>query len=122
MVADVALIGVGVMGEAVLSSLLTVVDHERVRISDGRPEHGRERAAAHGVRWVEQNSETVDGGGQSGAGGWSSPGTMIVPPAAWIRAAKPSGGGCSVTRPLTSYQSPMVCLPTTPCLDESARM
>ena len=61
MVADVALIGVGVMGEAVLSSLLTVVDHERVRISDGRPEHGRERAAAHGVRWVEQNAETVDG-------------------------------------------------------------
>lgn len=61
MAADVALIGVGVMGEAVLTSLLTVVDAQRVRISDGRPEHGQERAAAHGVRWVKQNAEAVAG-------------------------------------------------------------
>ncbi|WP_147918664.1 pyrroline-5-carboxylate reductase [Ruania zhangjianzhongii] len=59
MASDTALIGVGVMGEAVLTSLLTVVDPAQVRISDGRPEHGRERAAAHGVRWVEQNVEAV---------------------------------------------------------------
>lgn len=61
MVSETALIGVGVMGEAVLTSLLTVVVPAQVRISDGRPEHGRERAAAHGVRWVEQNAEAVDG-------------------------------------------------------------
>lgn len=58
---EVALIGVGVMGEAVLTSLLGVLDAERVRISDGRPDHGRERAAAHGVRWVDGNAEAVTG-------------------------------------------------------------
>lgn len=63
MVSETALIGVGVMGEAVLTSLLTVADADRVRISDGRPEHGRERAAAHGVRWEESNAAVVDGAG-----------------------------------------------------------
>lgn len=63
MAADVTLIGVGVMGEAVLTSLLSVTGAERVRISDGRPDHGRERAEAHGVRWVERNAEAVAGAG-----------------------------------------------------------
>jgi len=63
MAVDVALIGVGVMGEAVLTSLLTVTEADRVRVTDGRPEHGQERAAAHGARWTGSNAEAVEGAG-----------------------------------------------------------
>lgn len=59
--AEVALVGAGVMGEAVLGSLVSAVGVERVRITDGRPEHGREVAARHGVRWVDSNAEAGEG-------------------------------------------------------------
>lgn len=61
MTGDVALIGVGVMGDAVLTSVVRVAGADRVRITDGRPEHGRARAAAHGVRWVDSNAEAATG-------------------------------------------------------------
>ncbi len=61
MAAGVALIGVGVMGEAVLTSLVTVTGADRIRITDGRSAHGRERAAAHGVQWAGSNAEAVAG-------------------------------------------------------------
>ncbi|WP_022917146.1 pyrroline-5-carboxylate reductase [Ruania albidiflava] len=63
MTVDVALIGVGVMGDAVLTSLVSVVGADRVQVTDGRPEHGKERAAAHGVRWGGSNAETAKGAG-----------------------------------------------------------
>ncbi|WP_235939380.1 pyrroline-5-carboxylate reductase [Occultella kanbiaonis] len=61
--ADVALIGAGVMGEAILVSLIGAVGAERIRISDGRAEHGAAVAQRHGVRWCATNTEAVDGVG-----------------------------------------------------------
>jgi pyrroline-5-carboxylate reductase len=61
--ADVALIGAGVMGEAVLVSLIGAVGAGRIRVSDGRAEHGSAVAQRHGVRWCATNSEAVDGAG-----------------------------------------------------------
>lgn len=58
---EVSLIGVGVMGEAVLGSLVAAVGAERVRVGDGRADHGREVARRHGVRFVEGNAELADG-------------------------------------------------------------
>lgn len=58
---EIGLIGVGVMGEAVLGSLVAAVGADRVRVGDGRPEHGREVARRHGVRWVESNAALADG-------------------------------------------------------------
>ena len=58
---DVALIGAGVMGEAILTSLVAAVGAHRIRISDGRAEHGRAVARAHRVRWCESNAEAADG-------------------------------------------------------------
>lgn len=60
---DVALVGAGVMGEAVLGSLVAAVGVDRVRITDGRAEHGREVAERHGVRWSDSNGEAADGAG-----------------------------------------------------------
>lgn len=58
---EVALIGVGVMGEAVLGSLVAAVGAGHVRISDGRPEHGRAAAERHGVRFAEGNAAAAEG-------------------------------------------------------------
>jgi pyrroline-5-carboxylate reductase len=58
---EVGLIGVGVMGEAVLGSLVSALGADRVRVTDGRPEHGREVARRHGVRWVEGNDALAQG-------------------------------------------------------------
>lgn len=58
---QVGIVGVGVMGEAILGSIATAVGPERVRVTDGRPEHGREVAARHGVRWVEDNAQLGSG-------------------------------------------------------------
>lgn len=55
------LIGAGVMGEAILTSLIATVGRSNVRISDGRPEHGRSVAARHQVEWVEDNVAAVTG-------------------------------------------------------------
>src|SRR5690606_25512426 len=58
---EVALVGAGVMGEAVLGSLGAAVGADRVRVTDGRPEHGREVAQRHGVSWAEDNAAAADG-------------------------------------------------------------
>ena len=58
---EVALVGAGVMGEAVLGSLVAAVGADRVRVTDGRPEHGREVAQRHGVSWAEDNAAAADG-------------------------------------------------------------
>lgn len=58
---EVGLIGVGVMGEAVLGSLVSALGADRVRVTDGRPEHGREVARRHGVRWIEGNAGLAQG-------------------------------------------------------------
>jgi len=58
---EVGLIGVGVMGEAVLGSLVSALGADRVRVTDGRPEHGREVAHRYGVRWVEGNAALAQG-------------------------------------------------------------
>jgi pyrroline-5-carboxylate reductase len=57
----VALVGAGVMGEAVLGSLVAAVGADRVTITDGRPEHGRDVARSHGVRWAASNAEAGAG-------------------------------------------------------------
>ncbi|UFU05836.1 pyrroline-5-carboxylate reductase [Ruania halotolerans] len=56
-----AFIGIGVMGEAILTSVLRTVDPQSVRVADGRIEHARERAAAFGVHAAAHNTEAVDG-------------------------------------------------------------
>lgn len=58
---QVALVGAGVMGEAILGSLVSAVGADRVRITDGRAEHGRQVAARHGVRWAEGNAAAAAG-------------------------------------------------------------
>ncbi|MFV0252870.1 MAG: pyrroline-5-carboxylate reductase [Beutenbergiaceae bacterium] len=60
---EVALIGTGVMGEAILGSLVGAVGAQRVRIADPRADHGRAVAARYGVRWAASNAEAVDGVG-----------------------------------------------------------
>jgi len=60
-VPTLSLIGVGVMGEAILTSLIAAVGRSNVRVSDGRPSHGREVAARHQVQWVESNLAAVAG-------------------------------------------------------------
>lgn len=60
-VPTLSLIGAGVMGEAILSSLVAAVGRSNVRISDGRPDHGREVAARHEVTWAATNAEAVSG-------------------------------------------------------------
>jgi pyrroline-5-carboxylate reductase len=57
----VALVGAGVMGEAVLGSLVAAVGAERVTVTDGREEHGRAVAQRHGVRWAAGNAEAAAG-------------------------------------------------------------
>lgn len=58
---SVALVGAGVMGEAVLGSLVSAVGAERVTITDGREDHGRLVAQRHGVRWAGSNAEAARG-------------------------------------------------------------
>lgn len=60
-VPTLSLIGVGVMGEAILSSLIAAVGRSNVRVADGRPEHGREVAQRHQVVWAETNDAAVSG-------------------------------------------------------------
>lgn len=60
-VPTLSLIGVGVMGEAILSSLIAAVGRSHVRVADGRPDHGREVAARHSVAWAATNAEAVSG-------------------------------------------------------------
>lgn len=57
----VALIGSGVMGEAILGSLTSAVGTDRVRICDGRADHGTSVAERHAVRWCESNTAAVEG-------------------------------------------------------------
>ncbi|MFV0425592.1 MAG: pyrroline-5-carboxylate reductase [Beutenbergiaceae bacterium] len=58
---EVALIGTGVMGEAILGSLVAAVGADRVRIADPRTEHGQGVAKRHGVAWAGSNAQAVDG-------------------------------------------------------------
>ncbi len=60
-VPTLSLIGVGVMGEAILTSLIAAVGRSNVRVSDGRPEHGAEVAERNQVTWVENNADVVQG-------------------------------------------------------------
>lgn len=60
-VPTVALIGTGVMGEAILGSLIAAVGTDRVHVGDGRREHGTAVARRHGVRWCDTNTEAVEG-------------------------------------------------------------
>lgn len=57
----VTLVGTGVMGEAVLGSLVQAVGAGRVTITDGREDHGRAVARRHGVRWAAGNAEAGAG-------------------------------------------------------------
>lgn len=57
----VALVGAGVMGEAVLGSLVRAVGADRVTITDGREDHGRAVAQRHAVRWAGSNAEAAAG-------------------------------------------------------------
>ncbi|WP_420113388.1 pyrroline-5-carboxylate reductase [Pseudactinotalea sp.] len=57
----VALVGTGVMGEAVLGSLVAAVGAARVTVTDGRPEHGRAVAERHGVAWADDNASAAGG-------------------------------------------------------------
>lgn len=57
----VALIGVGVMGEAIISSLLAAGGVAEVRVSDGRADHGRAVAQRHEVTWAQTSVEAVAG-------------------------------------------------------------
>lgn len=60
-VPTLSLIGAGVMGEAILTSLIAAVGRSHVRVSDGRPEHGREVAERHQVQWADGNVDAVAG-------------------------------------------------------------
>ncbi|UFU02512.1 pyrroline-5-carboxylate reductase [Ruania suaedae] len=57
----ITLIGIGVMGEAILTSMLPTVDAGGVRVADGRPEHARARAEALGVQAADGNRDAVAG-------------------------------------------------------------
>lgn len=57
----VALVGAGVMGEAVLGSLVAAVGAGRVTITDGRPDHGRAVADRHAVAWADGNADAARG-------------------------------------------------------------
>ena len=57
----IALVGAGVMGEAVLGSLVAAVGADRVRVTDGRAEHSQEVARRHGVTWAGSNAEAARG-------------------------------------------------------------
>lgn len=58
-VPTVSLIGVGVMGEAILESFIAAVGRSNVRITDGRVEHGHEVASRHEVTFAQNNVEAV---------------------------------------------------------------
>ncbi|HLS02531.1 MAG TPA: pyrroline-5-carboxylate reductase [Beutenbergiaceae bacterium] len=58
-VPTISLIGVGVMGEAILASFIAAVGRSNVRITDGRAEHGQQVASDHQVRWAASNVEAV---------------------------------------------------------------
>lgn len=58
---DVALIGAGVMGEAILASLTQAVGADRVRVSDARAAAGEQVAARHQVRWCAETADAVAG-------------------------------------------------------------
>ena len=60
-VPTLSLIGVGVMGEAILTSLIAAVGRSNVRVSDGRADHGHAVAERYGVTWGRTNAETVTG-------------------------------------------------------------
>lgn len=60
---EVALIGTGVMGEAILASLVQAVGAEAVRVNDARADVGRATAARHEVRWRDSPGEAADGAG-----------------------------------------------------------
>jgi pyrroline-5-carboxylate reductase len=55
----VAVLGVGVMGEAVLGSVVDAVGADRVVVSDGRPDHARAVAGRHGVGCADGNADAV---------------------------------------------------------------
>lgn len=55
------LIGVGVMGEAILTSFIAAVGRSNVCVSDGRPEQAREVAERHQVRARADNASAVEG-------------------------------------------------------------
>src|SRR5699024_10260308 len=58
-VPTLSLIGVGVMGEAILASLIAAVGRSNVRVSDGRADHGQQVADRHEVMWASTNAEAV---------------------------------------------------------------
>lgn len=57
----VALVGTGVMGEAVLGSLVAAVGADQVAVTDGRADHGQAVAARHGVTWADSNADAARG-------------------------------------------------------------
>lgn len=58
---DVAMIGVGVMGEAILASLVQAVDPQRVRVTTHTPANAQAHQQTYTVRAVESNTEAVRG-------------------------------------------------------------
>lgn len=60
---DVAMIGVGVMGEAILASLVQAVDPQRVRVTTHTPAHAQAHQQTYGVHAVESNTEAARGAG-----------------------------------------------------------
>src|SRR5699024_3708629 len=61
MTATVALIGTGVMGRAVLRSVISHAGSDRVGVHDALTGPGRQVAADHQVGWADSVSEAVDG-------------------------------------------------------------
>lgn len=60
---DVAMIGVGVMGEAILSALVQAVDPSQVRVTTHTSAHARTHEEKYGVRAAASNTEAVSGAG-----------------------------------------------------------
>lgn len=58
-VPTLTLIGVGVMGEAILTSFIAAVGRSNVSVCDGRPDHGHEVAQKHDVQWEAQATQAV---------------------------------------------------------------
>lgn len=61
MSSEVALIGTGVMGQAVLASVIAHTGPHQVRVHDVRADAGRQVAADHQVAWADSIGEAVDG-------------------------------------------------------------
>lgn len=57
----IALIGTGVMGEAILASLIGMVGADRIRVNDARAEAGQATATRHQVRWCATAAVAADG-------------------------------------------------------------